>query len=56
MWQNQRGIQFFKSVPEAIRAGYEVLSVYPDANGYLPARTKLDATRYGLALVAVREG
>jgi hypothetical protein len=53
MWQNQ-GTRVFENVPEAIRAGYEILSVHPDADGYLRARTKVDETHYGLALIAVR--
>jgi len=49
-----RGIQVFDGLSEAIRAGYEILSVHPDAAGYVHARIKLDATHYGMALVAIR--
>ena len=52
MWQVQ-GTRVFENVPEAIRAGYEILGVYPDRDGYLRARTKIDKTHYSLALVAV---
>ena len=48
------GIQAFDGVCEAIRAGYEILSVYPDRAGYLHARMKVDAEHYALALIRVR--
>ena len=54
MMRQIQGTRVFENVPAAIRAGYEILSVYPDADGYLRARTKLDATHYGLALITVR--
>lgn len=45
------GIVIFSSVAEAIAAGYEILSVYRDSEGFLNARTRTDA---GWALALVR--
>lgn len=45
------GIQILESVATAIAAGFEILSVYPDSEGYLPARIRTSA---GWALALVR--
>lgn len=46
------GLLVFKSVAEAIRAGYEIISPHADSEGYLHARIKTNAG-FALALVAV---
>ncbi len=46
-----RGIQIFRSVAEAIRAGFEIQSIYPDSEGFLHARTHTPA---GWAAALVR--
>lgn len=48
------GITIFRSVPEAIRAGYEILSPIPDSEGNLHARTRIDSSHYALALVIMK--
>jgi hypothetical protein len=48
------GVKVFRGVREAIAAGYEVLGVHPDADGYLRARTKIDASHYAIALIDMR--
>jgi hypothetical protein len=45
------GIVIFGSVTEAIAAGYEILSVHCDSEGFLNARTR---TAAGWALALVR--
>lgn len=47
------GILILGSVTEAIRAGFEILSVYPDGEGFLHARTRTPAG-WALALIAAR--
>ncbi len=48
------GIRIFESAAEAIRAGFEILSVYPDGEGFVHARTRTPAG-WALALIAVRQ-
>ena len=45
------GLQIIDSVAAAVRAGFEILSVYPDSEGFLLARTRTSA---GWALALVR--
>ena len=47
------GIRIFDGVAEAIRSGYEVLTIYPDRDGNLQARKKVDARHYAVALIRV---
>lgn len=46
------GILVFESVVQAVRAGYEIESSYPDSEGFLHARIRL-AAGWGKALVRV---
>ncbi len=46
-----RGMRILDSVTAAIAAGFEILSVYPDSEGFLLARTRTSA---GWALALVR--
>jgi hypothetical protein len=45
-----RGILIFDSVAEAIKAGFEIQSVYKNSDGFLYARMRT-ATGWALALV-----
>ena len=47
------GIRVFDGVDDAIRSGYEVLTIYPDRDGNLQARKKIDARHYAVALIRV---
>ena len=46
-----KGIAIFDSVTQAVSAGFEILSVYPDSDGFLHARIRTSA---GWALSLVR--
>lgn len=46
------GIVIFGSVPEALHAGFQILSPYPDSEGFLHARTRL-SQGWAAALVRV---
>jgi hypothetical protein len=45
------GVLIFGSVVEALRAGFSILSPYPDSEGFLQARIR---TERGWALALVR--
>ncbi len=45
------GLLIFRSPEEALRAGFQILSIYPDREGFLPARMR---TAAGWALALVR--
>ena len=47
------GIHIFQSVEEAIRAGFEIVSPYPDGAGFLMARMRA-GDLWALALVRIR--
>jgi hypothetical protein len=47
------GLVIFDSVAAAMRAGFEILSVYPDPEGFLHARTRTPKG-WALALVLVK--
>ena len=48
-----KGIQIFSSVTEALSAGFEILSIYPDSEGFLKARVRTPAG-WALGLVRLR--
>ena len=48
-----KGIDLFPSVKEAVEAGFEILSPYPDGKGFLMARLRA-SDLWALALVRFR--
>jgi len=49
------GILIFDNAQQAIHAGYLIESPYPDSEGFLHARTRME-TGFALALVRVKKG